>query len=215
MHWVRRGPEPEGLKPVQSRYTPKWVDFYRHCIGSRPSDTRWRDFHAELMGVFFGICAYCEETCKGEVDHFRPKGKFPELVYEWSNLLFSCHDCNHSKGDKWPRGGYVDPCAKSQPARPENSFTFDNETGEIRPKDVLSEIRRRKANQMIEDLGFNDQFHLEKRIEWVQLLSRLLSLDAHATHQVITEAIRRYSARNTQLSSISRTFLEERSYRMD
>ena len=25
MHWVNRGPEPEGLEPIKNQYTPRWV----------------------------------------------------------------------------------------------------------------------------------------------------------------------------------------------
>lgn len=35
----------------------------------------------DVRTVFFGLCAYCEELCKDEVEHFRPKSRFPERVY--------------------------------------------------------------------------------------------------------------------------------------
>ena len=155
MHWVRRGPEPPGLASVRSRYTPRWVAHYRDRTGPRPGDSRWRDFHDELRRGFSGICGYCEETSRGEVDHFRPKSRFPELVYEWSNWVLACHDCNHAKGDQWPPGGYADPCARSRSARPEGFFDFDVVTGEMVPRTGLSRARRAKALRTIGSLSPN------------------------------------------------------------
>ena len=105
MHWVDRGPEPSRLGEIRSRYTPRWVEHYREGVGSRPTDSRWRDFIVELREAFGDICGYCESICRGEVDHFRPKVRFPELAYEWSNWVFAWHDCNHAKWNNWPERG--------------------------------------------------------------------------------------------------------------
>ncbi len=37
-----------------------------------------------------------------ELDHFRPKSKFPQLSNDFYNIYYSCHPCNHTKLDKWP-----------------------------------------------------------------------------------------------------------------
>jgi hypothetical protein len=69
-------------------------------------------------------CGYCllEEIWAGgeenfELDHFRPRSLFPELVADFYNLYYACHPCNHLKGDKWPSEalqnagiGFVDLC---------------------------------------------------------------------------------------------------------
>lgn len=34
-----------------------------------------------------------------EVEHFKPKSKYPESVVEWGNLLPVCKTCNSKKGD--------------------------------------------------------------------------------------------------------------------
>ena len=49
-------------------------------------------------------CAYCEaniaeESKYMEVEHFRCKKDFPELVVEWNNLLPACKRCNGQKSD--------------------------------------------------------------------------------------------------------------------
>ena len=100
MHYVDRGPEPRGIKKHRVKCTPRWVDYYERRIGSEPTDSHWTKFHNNLRETFSGLCGYCECECKGEVDHFRPKSKVPQRVYDWPNWGFSCHDCNNSKGNR-------------------------------------------------------------------------------------------------------------------
>lgn len=69
MHWVDRGSEPDGLEEIRARYTPGWVKHYQQHAGQRPGDAHWRNFRGALEVAFWGLCAYCEETCEGEVDH--------------------------------------------------------------------------------------------------------------------------------------------------
>ena len=45
-----------------------------------------------------GKCMYCESKMEhisyAHVEHIKPKSKFPELEFEWTNLGFSCQICN-------------------------------------------------------------------------------------------------------------------------
>ena len=215
MHWVDRGPEPERLAGIQTRYTPRWVGYYRCDDGNKPSDSRWREFSQDLADAFGALCAYCEKRCRGEVDHFRPKNRYPNLVYSWDNWLFACHDCNHAKRERWPPWGYVDPCARSRPARPERFFTFDAVTGEILPKEGLTLGRRRKAQTMIDDLRLNEWHHLKNRLEWLQLMSAIIPENA-AELTVEQEELRaHYSSRLTPYSSVTRHWLSKRGHRSD
>jgi hypothetical protein len=54
-----------------------------------------------------------------QIDHFRPRKLFPELINEYDNLCYACHFCNRAKWETWPSNeqlarGYrfVDPCAE-------------------------------------------------------------------------------------------------------
>lgn len=69
-----------------------------------PSLNVWnQDFIKQhLLAMSHGKCAYCEtiieeESKYLEVEHFRDKSDFPELVVEWSNLLPACKRCNGKK----------------------------------------------------------------------------------------------------------------------
>jgi hypothetical protein len=69
-------------------------------------------------------CAYCERTedyLGGEeafeVEHFKPKSKFPDLICSYANLYYVCRGCNGHKSETWPsetqlsRGRrFADPC---------------------------------------------------------------------------------------------------------
>lgn len=81
-------------------------------------------FREHVRQDFGRCCAYClmGELWAGgaenfELDHFRPKQKFPPLSQDFHNLYWSCRVCNKNKWDHWPsqelqdRGfGYVDFC---------------------------------------------------------------------------------------------------------
>ena len=212
MHRVDRGPEPSGLSGIRVRYTPRWIDFYETGIGNQPTDSRWRDFREDLGRRFFTNCGYCERNCRGEVDHFRPKSRFPASVYEWSNWIFACHECNHAKGDKWPAEGYVDPCAVSESDRPENYFTFNTRNGAVTPLRGLDADRFEKAQQMIVDLKLNDLHHMVGRLVRLRMLAAGIPDDPGEETQRSEELRRRFASRDSDLSSLARTWLVERGY---
>lgn len=69
----------------------------------------YRDFRPFVRNDFLRQCAYClmTELLAGgaenfELDHFRPKSQFPQLLNDFYNIYYSCHPCNHAKLDKWP-----------------------------------------------------------------------------------------------------------------
>lgn len=59
-------------------------------------------------------CMYCESkishVCYGDVEHIKPKSKYPSLEYEWSNLGLVCSKCNGIKKNKYDEGTpYINP----------------------------------------------------------------------------------------------------------
>ncbi len=84
------------------------------------------EYRQEIRHDCLGRCVYCdlhENEMRGqtvmEIDHFRPRGKFPELANKPHNLVWSCAECNRQKSDHWPalgtndtvvgNKGFVDP----------------------------------------------------------------------------------------------------------
>lgn len=82
-------------------------------------------FRPSVRSDFREHCGYCllpELLAAGEdafeLDHFRPRSRFPTFETDFYNLYYACHPCNRIKHDKWPseelqqRGiGIVDLCA--------------------------------------------------------------------------------------------------------
>ena len=214
MHWVDRGEEPSRLEAIRRRLTQRWVDHYQDGVGSRPTDTGWRDFRDDLSRAFYGLCAYCEEEDKGEVDHFRPSSKFPRLVYEWTNWVFACHNCNQSKSNKWPVAGYIDPCASVESERPEHFFDFDTSNGEIIPKPNLSEGASDRAVQMINDLSLNAPHHVNRRKGRILFVGRRLR-EVIENSEEEQEFLGRITGRDFALSSFNHALLEEQGFIID
>ena len=165
MRWVDRGPEPDGVAEYSRRFTQGWIDYSKNPASGRPADSFWREFRRTLGSHTGNICWYCERVCFTDaeigglaptVDHFRPRSKFPQFAYEWSNWIFSCKRCNEdNKEDKWPIAGFVDPCADDVSQRPQEYFDYDELTGEIVSKKGLTGAARQKALDTIDDLGLN------------------------------------------------------------
>lgn len=207
MHWVDRGAEPHGLEAVRLQYTQEWVERKR----GRRLSSRWGQFHEDLCKAFSGLCGYCEESGKGEIDHFIPTSKCPSLVYEWSNWVFSCHDCNQKKSNKWPDGGYIDPCAVDESERPENFFDFNIQSKKLIPNPTTSPENQDKAARMIKDLGLNDPHHIKKRAEKLYHIEHhLAGLTEDSDEE--EELLGTITDRSFSLSSIARKLLEERGF---
>lgn len=53
-----------------------------------------------LRKMCYGKCAYCESRItavySGDIEHFRPKGRYHWLAADWENLLFACPFCNQT-----------------------------------------------------------------------------------------------------------------------
>lgn len=193
---------------MRARYTTKWIEYYRHKLGGKPTDSYWRQFKCQLNRSFFQLCGYCEVFCQTEVEHFRPKSKYPELVYVWSNWVNSCHACNNAKSEKWSSRGLVDPCARTRAARPEEYFVFDITTGRIRPKSDLSVARYLKATNTIEILRLNAYWRTKQRLKWIRFLSHVFG-EAQSGTAIHPDAILDISSREAELSSWTRSYLQE------
>jgi len=212
MHHVIRGPEPSRLKRIRLRYTRAWIDYYKERVGNKPTDRRWREFAKDLGVVFYEYCGYCEIYCRGEVDHYRPKNKFPELVYEWNNWVFSCHDCNQNKGDNWPPSGFLDPCSNDTfCGGSQCCFIFDLKTGEVIPHPKLSTPNRSRAQTTIDILGLNLSFRLKIRLDHVSRLETLHNL-ADSNPRLAAEGFARLSLNSAALNSLTKFYLESKVY---
>ena len=124
---VNRTPKPAILEQNATSWTANYLDAKKK-FEQNPSpenkklvETTEKKYNQEtvksaLIEMFNGKCAYCESHIihinYGDIEHFRPKSKFPEFCFEWDNLLLSCSICNgkSNKGNKFPlerEGGFI------------------------------------------------------------------------------------------------------------
>ena len=90
-----------------------------------PAHGNYEAYRPSLRRDFDFRCAYCLRHEfffgggeAGEIDHFRPRHLFPELLAAYGNLYWSCRKCNAVKGGVWPSAAqierglrFLDPCA--------------------------------------------------------------------------------------------------------
>jgi uncharacterized protein (TIGR02646 family) len=103
----------------------------RHAVNLAENKYRHAKVKEALVRMLHGKCAYCESKIThvvyGHIEHYRPKSRFPDLTFEWMNLLLACGICNGSeyKGDRFPEaednGPLVNPCEDD----PAEHFRFD------------------------------------------------------------------------------------------
>jgi uncharacterized protein (TIGR02646 family) len=76
-------------------------------------------------------CMYCLDSHGGDIEHFRPKSRYPQRMYEWQNLLLCCAECGRFKGNQFPMSGsralLIDPTRED----PWRHLDFDPVTGNI------------------------------------------------------------------------------------
>ena len=125
---------------------------------------------------------YCEDSVADEVEHFRPKDLYPEVVFAWMNYLYACGACNGGKSNKFvvidETGAFVDvtrpyrapvvrpasgDAALIDPRRenPLNFLMLDlRETFEFTPIADEGTQEYERASYTIEVLGLNDRDYL-------------------------------------------------------
>jgi len=127
----------------------------------------YRAFRTYVRKDFNHQCAYClmSEFFAGgeenfELDHFRPKKRFPNLLNDFYNLYYSCHPCNFTKLDHWPpaelesRGiGLVDLC-KDEFGTHFSAQTNGKWTGLTKSGDYTIELLRLNRKHLVKLRGW-------------------------------------------------------------
>jgi len=73
-----------------------------------PAGKPYGEYLASLKKDFWWSCAYCTMTeaeamaIRFVIDHYEPRWKRPDLLNDYSNLMYSCDECNLRKGDLVP-----------------------------------------------------------------------------------------------------------------
>ena len=159
------------------------LGFARYAPGVLPLDGQgkcefpavWRTHEGarqKIAGMSRGFCAYCQSPVSsnhpgknkkkppGQIEHFRPKSRFPAQAYSWGNYFLVCAGCNGHKHDKWPVGGYVRP----DEGAPGKRFVFSEDGG------VKGRAKDDQAKSSVRDFGL--------RRSWLSY-HRRVAIEAH------------------------------------
>ena len=138
----------------------------------------WKDFTSEseikkllkealLEEQENSCCPYCETEINlndSQIEHIKPKDKFPELLIDYENLIACCLEskrCGNSKANKWD-----ELFINSVTENPEDYFKYDIKTGKIIP--IFKEKEKfEKAEYTINLLNLNDNGLCEIRKRYI------------------------------------------------
>jgi len=121
MRQVKRTAKPDSLKINGKKWKKELLDeiskkgYYKDVDRKYQEHYKKEDVKTALIDMYNGLCCYCESDFGGSsyenIEHYKPKSKFPELSFEWDNLHLACQRCNTNKSDKWELKGphFIDP----------------------------------------------------------------------------------------------------------
>lgn len=109
-------------EPPERTYSGKELADYRRYKDSLVKDFKNRCGYTYCLDFWFG------GKTNFQIDHFKPKSKFPELERNYKNLVYSCSYVNRAKSDDF--GSYIDPVDEDY-----NLHFYRDELGNIYPKD--------------------------------------------------------------------------------
>lgn len=154
---------------------------------------RHPDIQAAVGEMTKGKCVFCEsiinETTYLNIEHFKPKSKFPDLTFDWNNLFPSCLMCNNGK-DKDVDGhpaDLVNPLTED----PEQYFTYkelkicarDTAPNSQKANDTIINCKLQRNSLIIDRAKILTQFYdYEDRLETaVKSFAELKRKDAKIT----------------------------------
>lgn len=154
---------------------------------------RHPNIKGSLITMFGGKCAYCESYILhidySAIEHFKPKAKFPELCFDWDNLLLSCNVCNDAKhkADKFPDADAGGPFVNPVNDDPDSffDFEFDGSTGTA---NVIAKNSRAEITE--NEIGLNRPDLVRHRSSIVRKMV-LLALKARDGDTEFRDEIRR------------------------
>lgn len=91
------------LQSVAKQVNPKTVAGIDVTSDDFLSTFQWRKVRMEALKKYGPRCMCCGATpatgAVMNVDHIKPRKKWPSLALDVNNLQILCHECNHGKGN--------------------------------------------------------------------------------------------------------------------
>jgi uncharacterized protein (TIGR02646 family) len=166
-------PEPDLLKNNKAEWTTRCND---HINKGQPIPDslkyKYRDpqIKQRILEEVHEKCAYCESKVThvypGDIEHIAPRSKKPELAFEWSNLTFSCSECNRKKSDYYDPGM---PLINPYDDEPADHFFF---AGPM----IFHQLRSERGLLTRKLLELNRPALIERRAERLETIANLRDL---------------------------------------
>ena len=157
-------------------------------VRSRPKqETQYRNYKSQLQKDFNMSCGYCDDSDENfgftrgfHIDHFAPHSIFPNLITEYTNLVYSCPLCNGAKSDKWigkvytnshnGTKGFIDPCLSEY-----DDHLIRDAQGHIHAKTELGDylVKNLKLSLLSHQLNWQIRKLDELKVQLAKLASEL------------------------------------------
>ncbi len=188
------------LTAYHNNYTQVWIDFYstpqsKRKKSDKPTDSYWTDekIRQPLIGIFERNCGYCgrltiwatkvDETGKypkGHIEHYEPKSKVPEKVYNWDNYLWACEDCNRKKKEFYdPVAHLFNPCRTTDM----QLLEFDPQDGDYKLSTLYQtdkKLQKRYANTRKWTMFVEDDICEERQLLFEEITELLTKINRNS-----------------------------------
>lgn len=163
-------------------------------------DYKHPDNKLALKASTFDKCMYCESKIThidyGDIEHIKPKSKYPLLEFTWSNLGFACTICNRT----YKKNKYDENTPLLNPYEEEPSdYIICN--GAI----LFSKQGNERGELSIIDLGLNRVELIEKRQEKINEIDKVIQACFRTSNLTI---------RNNALNELKNESNEDKEYSM-
>lgn len=147
-----------------------------------------------------GRCMYCEDNEGTDIEHFRPRSRYPEETLRWENLLWACSACNSNcKREQFPVDAagaalLLDPTDPT--VDPLDHLELAPRTGDYLPRSdrgreshavfglgrkFLTQRRSVVFRKLLEDMVHWHNLTREGKVERAEYLAGLLPREPHAS----------------------------------
>ena len=161
-----------------------------------------------LKDSSYDKCMYCESKIShidyGDVEHIKPKSKYPALEFEWENLGYSCTKCNRKyKNDNYDeQAPYINPYNEE----PEN-FIMSNGA-------ILFPFQGNERGEItIVRLGLNRPELVEQRYNRIQEIDKAIKACFRTSNEILKQnaldELKKEAYRDKEYSLVIKTLLKQ------
>lgn len=165
---IDQKPEPVNFNEIVRIPGNRWVASVRKPTAKQfQSHAYWTEILRQLYDCYDRVCAFVchwipSDTGYATVEHFKPKTKYPELAYEWSNFRLVSGRLN---GRKHLAEDVLDPFEIR-----DGMFAIDFASMCVEPVIGLSSVETEQVKTTIKRLRLNDDSTcVEARWEWFKV----------------------------------------------